>query len=45
MGEAEYEIFTHAQKAIETISLVVKCLIEIDPEEYRYLASIVKKAD
>jgi len=38
VGDDVYSMINNAEKAVETIFMVVKCLIEIDPEEKQYLS-------
>lgn len=39
IGDDVYSMVNHAEKAVETIFMVVKCLVEIDPDEKQYLSS------
>lgn len=38
VGDDVYSMVNNAEKAVETIFMVVKCLIEIDPDEKQYLS-------
>jgi len=38
IGDDVYSLISSAEKAVETIFAVVKCLTEIDPEEKQYLS-------
>jgi hypothetical protein len=38
VGDDVYSMISNAEKSIETISMVVKCLSEIDPDEKNYLS-------
>jgi len=40
IGDDAYSLVASAEKAVETIFAVVKCLTEIDPEEKRYLLGL-----
>ncbi len=41
VGDDVYSMISSAEKAVETIFMVVKCLVEIDPEEKQYLSGFI----
>jgi hypothetical protein len=45
VGNSVYEIIKSAEKAVKTISMVVKTLVEIDTTEKEYLSGLLDIKD
>ena len=41
VGDDVYLLINSAEKAVETIFMMVKCLVEIDPDEKQYLSGFI----